>query len=45
MIFVTADTHGDMERFENLSEFKRIATEFEKSFGESVSLKEFINQI
>ncbi|MBQ4562076.1 MAG: UvrD-helicase domain-containing protein [Clostridia bacterium] len=36
---------GDMERFENLSEFKRIADEFEKSYGESVTLKEFINQI
>ncbi|MBR6514505.1 MAG: UvrD-helicase domain-containing protein [Clostridia bacterium] len=36
---------GDMERFENLSEFKRIADEFEKSFGETVTLKEFINQI
>ncbi len=36
---------GDMERFENLSEFKRIASEYEKSFGEKVSLKEFINQI
>ena len=36
---------GDMERFENLSEFKRIAAEYEKSYGESVSLKEFINQI
>lgn len=36
---------GDMERFENLSEFKRIATEYEKNFGETVSLKEFINQI
>ena len=36
---------GDMERFDNLSEFKRIASEFEQNFGESVSLKEFINQI
>lgn len=36
---------GDMERFENLSEFKRIADEFEKNYGESVTLKEFINQI
>lgn len=33
---------GDMERFENLSEFKRIASEYEKNFGENVSLKEFI---
>ena len=36
---------GDMERFENLSEFKRIACEFEKSYGESVTLSGFINQI
>ena len=36
---------GDMERFENLSEFKRIATEYEKNYGEAVTLKEFINQI
>jgi len=36
---------GDMERFENLSEFKRIASEHENNFGEKVSLKEFINQI
>ena len=36
---------GDMERFENLSEFKRIASEYENNFGEKVSLKEFINQI
>lgn len=36
---------GDMERFDNLSEFKRIANEFEHNFGEEVSLNEFINQI
>ncbi len=36
---------GDMERFENLSEFKRIAAEYENNFGEKVTLKEFINQI
>ncbi len=36
---------GDMERFDNLSEFKRIASEFERNFGEEVSLREFINQI
>lgn len=36
---------GDMERFDNLSEFKKIVSEYEKSFGEEVSLKEFINQI
>ncbi|MBQ9847510.1 MAG: UvrD-helicase domain-containing protein [Clostridia bacterium] len=36
---------GDMERFENLSEFKRIVAEYEKNFGEEVPLKEFINHI
>ena len=36
---------GDMERFENLTEFKRIATEYEKNLGEQITLKEFINQI
>lgn len=36
---------GDMERFENLAEFKRIAAEYERNYGEQVSLKEFINQI
>lgn len=36
---------GDMERFENLSEFKRIAAEYEKNFGENVSLEEFIGHI
>lgn len=36
---------GDMERFENLSEFKRIAAEYENNYGETVTLKEFINQI
>ena len=36
---------GDMERFENLSEFKMIASEYETNFGENVTLKEFINQI
>lgn len=36
---------GDMERFENLSEFKRISCEFEKNFGEDISLEEFLNQI
>lgn len=36
---------GDMERFENLSEFKRIAGEYETNLGESISLKEFINHI
>ena len=36
---------GDMERFENLSEFKRIATEYERNLGEDITLKEFINHI
>lgn len=36
---------GDEERLENLSEFKRIANEFERSFGENLSLKEFLQQI
>lgn len=36
---------GDMERLENLAEFKRIAAEYEKSYGESVSLTDFISQI
>lgn len=36
---------GDLERFENLSEFKRIVAEYEKNFGEEVPLKEFINHI
>lgn len=36
---------GDEERLDNLAEFKRIANEFEKSFGEDVSLEEFLQQI
>ncbi len=36
---------GDMERLENLTEFKRIATEYEENLGEPITLKEFINQI
>ncbi len=36
---------GDMERFENLSEFKRIATEYERNLGEDITLMEFINHI
>lgn len=36
---------GDMERFDNLSEFKRIANEFEHNLGEEISLNEFINHI
>lgn len=36
---------GDMERFENLAEFKRIAHDFEKDAGENVSLQDFLNYI
>lgn len=36
---------GDMERFENLSEFKRFASEFENNLGENITLREFINHI
>ncbi len=36
---------GDMERFENLSEFKRIAGEYETNLGEHISLREFINHV
>ncbi len=36
---------GDEERLDNLAEFKRIANEFEKEFGEDVSLAGFLQQI
>ncbi len=36
---------GDEERLDNLTEFKRIADEFENSFGEDLSLEEFLQQI
>lgn len=36
---------GDEERLDNLMEFKRIADEFEKNFGEDLSLEEFLQQI
>ena len=36
---------GDEERLDNLAEFKRIADEFEKSFGENLTLEEFLHQI
>ena len=36
---------GDEERLENLAEFKRIANEFEREFGENLSLDEFLQQI
>lgn len=36
---------GNMERFENLCEFKKIALEMERGFGEHMTLGEFIRQI
>ena len=36
---------GDEERLDNLSEFKRIANEFEKTYGERITLDEFLQQI
>ncbi len=36
---------GDEERLDNLAEFKRIANEFEREFGENLSLDEFLQQI
>ena len=36
---------GDEERLDNLTEFKRMADEFEESFGESMTLEEFLHQI
>lgn len=36
---------GDEERYENLMEFKRIADEFERNFGEELTLPEFLQQI
>ncbi len=36
---------GDEERYENLMEFKRMADEFEKNFGEQLTLLEFLQQI
>lgn len=36
---------GDMDRFDNLSEFKRIAEEQDKSEGEPLSLEEFLGRI
>jgi len=36
---------GDEERLDNLSEFKRIANEFEQGYGENVSLETFLQQI
>lgn len=36
---------GDEERLENLAEFKRIANEFEREFGEHITVEEFLQQI
>ncbi len=36
---------GDEERLDNLMEFKRIADEFEKNFGEDLTLEEFLQQL
>lgn len=36
---------GDEERLDNLTEFKRIADEFENSFGEDLTLEQFLQQI
>lgn len=36
---------GDEERLDNLSEFKRIANEFENNYGEDINLEEFLQQI
>lgn len=36
---------GDEERYENLMEFKRMADEFERNYGEEMTLPEFLQQI
>ncbi len=36
---------GDEERLDNLAEFKRISNEFEREFGEDLTLEEFLQQI
>ena len=36
---------GDEERYENLMEFKRVANEFERNFGEDISLPQFLQQL
>lgn len=36
---------GDEERLDNLAEFKRIASEFERNMGEDLSAEEFLQQI
>ncbi|MDE6875435.1 MAG: UvrD-helicase domain-containing protein [Lachnospiraceae bacterium] len=36
---------GDEERLDNLAEFKRIANEFEREFGENLDLEQFLQQV
>lgn len=36
---------GDEERLDNLAEFKRIANEFEREFGENLTLEQFLQQV
>ena len=36
---------GDEERLDNLAEFKRLSGEFEREYGEDLSLEEFLQQI
>ena len=36
---------GDEERYENLMEFKRVAEEFERDYGEDISLPQFLQHI
>ncbi|MCR5248969.1 MAG: UvrD-helicase domain-containing protein [Lachnospiraceae bacterium] len=36
---------GDEERLDNLAEFKRLSNEFEREFGENLTLPEFLQQI
>lgn len=36
---------GDNERLDNLAEFKRMANEFESSFGDTISLEEYLQYL
>ncbi|MED9969638.1 MAG: 3'-5' exonuclease [Ruminococcus sp.] len=36
---------GDEERYKNLMEFKRVANEFERNFGEDIDLPQFLQQL
>ena len=36
---------GDEERYKNLMEFKRVAYEFERNFGEDIDLPQFLQQL